>query len=219
MRTECDYWGPHNAKGPWRVCTSWIEQAGRWECVGFAIDLDTERSKEYPPPYKIGAELFRRVPVGDLVMRHRRRLAAPQEAAQPSEYVRGDDELHYSNVAVVYHVAWSFGRRPTKAVQEEFGVSRATASRWVQEARRRRYLAPATQGKASGEFGSEPLADRLPRWIGGIPDLPPEEQQAEVDRRIVSDLRHDPTIPPEQREKRVQRYLAWVEKRDRKEDQ
>ena len=185
--------------------------------MGFAIDLDEERAKDFPGPYKIGAELVRRIPIGTIVMRHRRRLAAAETddaAERASEYQRGDDELHYRNVAVVYHVAWRGGRRPTQAVQEEFGVSRATAGRWGQEARDREYLAATTSGKPNGAFGSKLPPSRLPRDLGGILELPEEERQAAVDQRIISELRREPTLSQEQREEQIQRYLAWVARRD-----
>jgi hypothetical protein len=102
-------------------------------------------------------------------MKHRRRLLAAElgNTRPPGNpnYARGDDELHYRNVAVVYWAACRFGRRPTQAVQEEFGVSRATAGRWVKEARDREYLAPTTSGKPNGEFGSKLPPGRLPRFI------------------------------------------------------
>jgi hypothetical protein len=44
-------------------------------------------------------------------------------------------------VAHIYELAYMLNDPPTKAVQEKFGVSRATAGRWVAEARRRNWLA------------------------------------------------------------------------------
>jgi hypothetical protein len=52
-------------------------------------------------------------------------------------------------VARVYSVALATGDKPTRAVEDVFGVPRYTASRWVAGARQRGFLGPAEPGKAS----------------------------------------------------------------------
>lgn len=51
-------------------------------------------------------------------------------------------------VAHAYRVGLATGATPTKAVEETFNVSRATASRWISNARARGFLGPAEVGKA-----------------------------------------------------------------------
>lgn len=51
-------------------------------------------------------------------------------------------------VAHVYRLALAMNHRPTKGVEEMFGIPRATAGRWVAMARKRGHLGPAAVGKA-----------------------------------------------------------------------
>lgn len=65
-----------------------------------------------------------------------------------------DDQLR--EVAMVYRAALaeSEGRKaPTEAVRDMFTISRSTAGRWVEEARRRGFLGPAPGRRRAGEAG------------------------------------------------------------------
>jgi hypothetical protein len=53
------------------------------------------------------------------------------------------------SAAEVYKAALKAGDPPTQAVADTFGVGRSTAARWIQIARDRGHLGPATPGKAS----------------------------------------------------------------------
>ncbi len=50
-------------------------------------------------------------------------------------------------VAQIYGLAVALNEPPTKSVQDELGVSRATAGRWVAEARNRGLLPPLNEGE------------------------------------------------------------------------
>ena len=50
-------------------------------------------------------------------------------------------------VAQIYRLAVALTEAPTKSVQDELGVSRATAGRWVAEARNRGLLPPLNEGE------------------------------------------------------------------------
>lgn len=60
------------------------------------------------------------------------------------------DEDVIKETADVYRKALADGKRPTKAVQEWFGVERWQASRWVRKARDAGYLEETNERKAGG---------------------------------------------------------------------
>jgi hypothetical protein len=108
------------------------------------------------PP--VTGEAIRAVPVKHLVRRAiRMQLYEPTEwddrgwesrfelmpAAKPPPDAKrhGTDEMARW-VAQVYQLAVALNEPPTKTVQDELGVSRATAGRWVAEARERGLLPP-----------------------------------------------------------------------------
>jgi hypothetical protein len=53
-------------------------------------------------------------------------------------------------VAHIYQFAVAVGAKPTKWIEESFGLSRPTAGRWIAAARERGFLGPAELGKAGG---------------------------------------------------------------------
>lgn len=64
---------------------------------------------------------------------------------------------HWAEVARIYTAAWRSGdgegsqRRPTKAVQEHFNVSKSTAAKWVAKCRNELgLLGPTTKGRPAG---------------------------------------------------------------------
>lgn len=68
---------------------------------------------------------------------------------------RGADDETYRRVAEVYRQAIVLGDPPTQTVADVLGVARATAGRWVQEARERKYLRPAPGPRMAGEVPEE----------------------------------------------------------------
>jgi hypothetical protein len=129
---------------------------GRPACVGIWKHADG-------PP--LSGEFLRQVPIGRIVreiasrvaqegdltpgrLRTRqeaRRLAS--KAYHPQRGRRLSDE-HLEDVADVYRIAYNENRWPTETVMQKFGTSRATAGRWVAEARRRRFLPPTNERQA-----------------------------------------------------------------------
>lgn len=116
-------------------------RGGRYECVG----LQLQQRPDGPP---VNSEALREVAVRDVVraaldLCYREAVAsgAVEEAdLDPPPHgvaasVVPDDAL--ARVAQVYQFAYMFNEPPTKAVQDKYRVSRATAGRWVAEARRR----------------------------------------------------------------------------------
>lgn len=71
-------------------------------------------------------------------------IARSRPGKPPADLARGgmtDEALRW--VVQIHEVATVLGDPPTKSVQDELGISRATAGRWVAEARRRGMLPPA----------------------------------------------------------------------------
>jgi hypothetical protein len=62
--------------------------------------------------------------------------------------VNGDEDLE--RVAALYRRAAATGAAPSAAIAAEFGITRATARKWVQRARARGFLGPAL-GRRAGE--------------------------------------------------------------------
>jgi hypothetical protein len=63
-----------------------------------------------------------------------------------------DEVLRY--VALIYRLGFAVSFAPTGEVVEAFGISRATAGRWIAQARERGYLGKAADRRA-GEFTSK----------------------------------------------------------------
>lgn len=182
MRTQT-YW-PDRWKGPWCVSLYWLPIAGRFECVGFAVELDEKLAPDIHLERRlITAQLIRSIPVGRLIEETRQRtgrdaasLADGYESHGDAESARQERELadqfkavgtqggrprmypdaHYRDVARVYAVAWQSGSSPTKSVEELYHVSHSTAARWVHEARQRSFLGPTDKRKAGGILPPEP---------------------------------------------------------------
>ncbi|MFD1546012.1 hypothetical protein [Nonomuraea guangzhouensis] len=71
----------------------------------------------------------------------------PNDVAQ-----QGPTDRALQWVAHMYRLAVAIEMAPTKTIQEEFGLSRSTAIRWVMSARAKGFLGEASMGKA-GEKG------------------------------------------------------------------
>ena len=116
---------------------------GRYEVVALTC---TRR----PNGPEITSELIRTVPVGAVLRRGA--LDAYKLFSPGANPVRlraegpTDDTLRV--VARVYRMAVVVRDDPTRAVASTFDVPRPTASRWVQMARKRRFLGPAEERKA-----------------------------------------------------------------------
>lgn len=110
----------------------------------------------------VTSEAIRSVPVARLVREaapallsiertdHGSAAGVPNAAADRIALLRAagpvDETLRL--VAHAYRVGLATGATPTKAVEETFDVSRATAGRWIAQARARGFLGPAEVGKA-----------------------------------------------------------------------
>jgi hypothetical protein len=85
------------------------------------------------------------------------RLYAPAfsdggERPGSSEARRPDSDDDWRRLAELYRRAVAGGSPPSQAIAAEFGVTRATARKWVQMARQRGFLGAAV-GRRSGEAG------------------------------------------------------------------
>lgn len=73
-------------------------------------------------------------------------VAKSQPRRPPADLAKGgmtDEALRW--VVQIHELATVLGDPPTKGVQDELGISRATAGRWVAEARRRGMLPPVDE--------------------------------------------------------------------------
>ena len=68
----------------------------------------------------------------------------------PADLPRRPTDRVLAWVAQIYRLGHLLGEAPTKAVQEDFGLSRTTAIRWIMAARDKGYLGAAETGKAGG---------------------------------------------------------------------
>ena len=136
-------------------------------------------------PRGVTSELIRRVPVGKIVREaarrvvwitdeegvavfgfHNDRLLPPLIAQQ---WPDGDTDVFLTHASAVYRVAEALGEPPTAAVATAAGVSRATAGRIVDAARKRRMLRPAVKPRSAGWKTFEDLQEGRPARPGPPP--------------------------------------------------
>lgn len=80
---------------------------------------------------------------------------APREALKRPPRSQLTDEF-FRDVAIAYRRAVAAGLPPGKTIATDFGVPPGTVARWIAEARERRFLPPAQQGRISAdEEGSD----------------------------------------------------------------
>lgn len=107
----------------------------------------------------VTSEVLREIPVGMLVRYAKDAVfrldgegntvgAWPSGDERDDVMTRGDRDEILRLVARVYRVAYLINVPPAKHVETIFELSRATAGRWVAEARRKGYLSETTPGKA-----------------------------------------------------------------------
>ena len=63
---------------------------------------------------------------------------------------RSYNEDHWRRVTAVYDRAWATGWPPTRAVAEQFGVTRSTAAKWVSNCRKKGLLPPTQKTRPRG---------------------------------------------------------------------
>ncbi len=148
----------------------------------------------------VSAETLRRVPVATLVRESVRIVAMPamvDEAQQvttiePVEQGDGkrlaaagptDETLAF--VAFTYQLAYALGDGPTRAVQEQLGLPRSTAGRWIEKARKRGLLSASTgQGRTGGP---DPLSPQERQdLLEAFRHVPATEDIDEVRARVMS---------------------------------
>jgi hypothetical protein len=100
--------------------------------------------------YRVKGNTVRLRTEDDSARDHAAYLAARDEARRPGRRRITDGDL--ARVAEVYRQALALGRPPTRAVQEALRLrSRPQAARWVDQARRYRFLGPAPARRRAGE--------------------------------------------------------------------
>jgi len=108
----------------------------------------------------VDANVLRRLPLAQIIrevaaanLEHHGPAARAFVMTQNPEEVRrlgpGNDAA-LEALAMVYARAYAVGNEPTKAVEQTFGFTRSTASRWISRARDRGFLSRTQQGKAGG---------------------------------------------------------------------
>lgn len=166
---------------PWRIAIRWEELHGRLEAVGFTIEaaegdvplttsvlrrvpfatlvqdthrrrMETVRMQAELPSHDVEGRSF-----GNLPARARKALPKYERSAERRGRPAGYGPDHLSKVANLYSEAWLAGLHPTKAVAEEFSVSRSAAAKWVARARQAGLLAP-TRPRTPG--GANPQEDQ-----------------------------------------------------------
>ncbi|MGD0285113.1 MAG: hypothetical protein ABSC31_01840 [Acidimicrobiales bacterium] len=153
---------------PWRIYVRVAEVGGVPQIVALRIEagvLGVTEDREHlvyegDDDPTITADVLRRLPLRQL------RAVAVREAYQPEsdwlepfriERVPGQawPDEHYQEVAEVYR---SSAGKPLLAIAERWKVSRPTASKWVAEARRRKFLKyPSRPGVAGASRARSPI--------------------------------------------------------------
>jgi hypothetical protein len=137
----------------------------------------------------ITSEILRMVPVGSIVSEAAKKvvwladaegggvpgeLLADVPASVKDQWPNGDLSVFLRFVGATYLVANALGEGPTAAVARVFGVSRATAGRYVESARKARLLPPA--GGAPERVAVEDDPNGIYIRVGDyIDDLRPDE--------------------------------------------
>lgn len=149
---------PRAVEWHWQFQTLYLGGKAVFEGGRYVVDtLSLWRMKGAPP---VDTEALRTVPVANMF---RDSMQATFEAFLTAfdpwrvgqglppiaEALReGQTDENLALVAGIYRLAYAYGYSPTKAVAEKFGVSRATAGRWIAAARKHQFLGPATGTKA-----------------------------------------------------------------------
>lgn len=88
-------------------------------------------------------EMLRDIAVASLLSEATESLLSEAGGYEESQDRAWDPEADLKYAAVLYRVAHACGRPPTIEVADKLGISRATAGRWIAEARHRKFLGPA----------------------------------------------------------------------------
>lgn len=139
---------PDPQTGPWQLTLSWVELAGRPECV--AMEIRHVAPAEGMPP--LGESVLRGLNVAARIAADRARLVAGErvtEVVRPSG-MRQETFERLQRVAEIYRAALARGEPPTRAVADELGVAIGTASATVSKARRVGLLPPTSVGVSLG---------------------------------------------------------------------
>jgi hypothetical protein len=158
----------------WSEAEPNLPKIGEWSPEGvenFVVqDADTERPAV--PEGGIVGQLLREVPTSELVAEYVRvrseherrlipRLAKRLPPGQPERPGKaGRDDRFYLPWAIAYAEALAedkTSRAPVEAVARKFGVSRTHARDMISQARRRRLLPHASQGRAGGQLTQKAL--------------------------------------------------------------
>jgi hypothetical protein len=156
---------------PWEISVKVAEVGGVPQIVALRIEAivwGVSEDKEHVEYFyggsggdpTITADVLRRLP-----LRHLREVAVRQVYQPDSDWLepfkvqrvpgQAWPDEHYQEVAKVYTSA---GAAPLKAISERWGVSRPTASKWVAEARRRKFLKyPSRPGVAGASRARSPI--------------------------------------------------------------
>jgi transposase len=198
------------------VTLDFAEVGGRLECVRFSIGAAVE-TPDAPEPEPVTASAIRSVPLQRLIdkalaeetknlRRWARRAgdsdsgdylqarAAAAEASLPRAQGRPREysEEHFKEVADAYTRAWKIGDRPTKAVAEQWQVSRSTAAKWVARARATGLLPATERGRPlGGDSARRPTkgtrATRPPHRSPELERIEREEAREAMENRILEE--------------------------------
>ena len=141
---------------PYAVTLGAILEEGRFS----VISLTATRLPKGPP---VTSEGVRRLPIATLLqfvaatslLRVERTpsgdevLISPMDLPDLTELaVDGPTDEVLGYVALIYRIGYAVGNAPTREVVQAFGISRATAGRWIAQARELEYLGPAEERRA-----------------------------------------------------------------------
>lgn len=152
------------------------DPSGRLVCTGLLIGdfnqfIDTYRER----PREVNAAVLRSIRIPEILAGALRIADVPDdfgamvrylnERAPLADRVRpgaaGYGDEHFAEVAKAYRAALiEAPHAPTKLLSERLHVSLPTARRWIQRARDRGYLGPATPGRAGEQAAQSREADR-----------------------------------------------------------
>lgn len=144
--------------GPWLLRLHWRKSSGEGGPIGFELWPLPGRD-----PGPVTTTLLRQIPLAAISRRLSEPLVAdalvePPGAASPRDRAKGQarapgrpiklDDEHYREIARRYSLAVDNNRPPRAVIQQAYGASGSTVSRWIARARELGFLPPTRRNES-----------------------------------------------------------------------